>query len=34
MGNAKAWHENMASGDKIVYYIDEGRSEVVGGTTT
>jgi lipopolysaccharide export system protein LptA len=23
----------MISGEKIVYYIDEGRSEVVGGTT-
>jgi lipopolysaccharide export system protein LptA len=35
MGNAKAWQdENMVSGDQIVYYIDEGRSEVVGGTTT
>ena len=35
IGNAKAWQEqNMISGEKIVYYIDEGRSEVVGGTTT
>ena len=34
VGNAKAWQgENMISGEKIVYYIDEGRSEVVGGTT-
>jgi len=35
IGNAKAWQgENMVSGEKIVYYMDEGRSEVVGGTTT
>jgi len=35
IGNAKAWQgDNMVSGEKIVYYIDEGRSEVVGGTTT
>jgi lipopolysaccharide export system protein LptA len=34
VGDAKAWQgENMISGEKIVYYIDEGRSEVVGGTT-
>jgi lipopolysaccharide export system protein LptA len=34
VGNAKAWQgENMISGEKIAYYIDEGRSEVVGGTT-
>jgi len=33
-GNAKAWQgQNMVSGEKIIYYIDEGRSEVVGGTT-
>jgi lipopolysaccharide export system protein LptA len=33
-GNAKAWqNQNMVSGDKIIYYLDEGRSEVVGGTT-
>ncbi len=32
-GNAKAWQgQNMVSGEKIVYYMDEGRSEVVGGT--
>ena len=31
-GNAKAWqNQNMVSGDKIIYYLDEGRSEVVGG---
>lgn len=34
-GNAKAWQDqNMVSGSKIVYYLDEGRSEVVGGPTT
>ena len=34
VGDAKAWQgQNMISGEKIVYYIDEGRSEVVGGTT-
>ena len=32
--NAKAWQgQNMVSGEKIIYYLDEGRSEVVGGTT-
>jgi lipopolysaccharide export system protein LptA len=31
--NAKAWQgQNMVSGEKIIYYIDEGRSEVIGGT--
>ena len=38
MDNAKAYQgQNMVSGEKIVYYMDEGRSEVVGGakrTTT
>ncbi len=30
-GNAKAWqNQNMVSGDKIIYYLDEGRSEVSG----
>lgn len=34
-GNAKAWQDqNMVSGSKIVYYLDEGRSEVVGGSAT
>ncbi len=34
-GNAKAYQgQNMVSGEKIKYYIDEGRSEVVGGTKT
>ncbi len=33
-GNAKAWQgQNMVSGEKIIYYLDEGRSEVIGGTT-
>ncbi len=35
LGDAKAWQdENMVAGEKIIYYIDEGRSEVVGGATT
>jgi len=35
MQNAKAWQgQNMVSGDKIIYYLDEGRSEVIGGTET
>ena len=30
--HAKAWQgQNMVSGDKIIYYLDEGRSEVIGG---
>ncbi|MGB3210622.1 MAG: lipopolysaccharide transport periplasmic protein LptA [Desulforhopalus sp.] len=30
--DAKAWQgQNMVSGEKIIYYLDEGRSEVVGG---
>jgi len=34
-GNAKAWQgQNMVSGEKIIYYLDEGRSEVVGGPRT
>ncbi|BHH85702.1 lipopolysaccharide transport periplasmic protein LptA [Desulforhopalus sp. 52FAK] len=34
-GNAKAWQgQNMVSGDKIIYYLDEGRSEVVGERTS
>lgn len=33
--NAKAWqNQNMVSGDKIIYYLDEGRSEVIGDTST
>jgi len=32
IGNAKAWQgRNMVSGDQIIYYIDDQRSEVVGG---
>lgn len=38
IGDAKAWQgKNMVSGDRIIYFIDEGRSEVVAdrvkGTT-
>ncbi len=34
-GNAKAWQgQNMVNGDKIIYYLDEGRSEVVGRPVT
>jgi lipopolysaccharide export system protein LptA len=30
-GNAKAWQgQNVVTGEKIIYYLDEGRSEVVG----
>jgi len=33
--DAKAWQgRNMVSGDKIIYYLDEERSEVVGDTST
>ena len=33
MDNAKAYQgQNMVSGEKIIYYMDEGRSEVVGGS--
>ncbi len=33
--NAKAWqNQNMVSGSKIIYYLDEGRSEVIGGVKT
>lgn len=32
--NAKAWqNQNMVSGDKIIYYLDEGRSEVIGDSS-
>jgi lipopolysaccharide export system protein LptA len=32
IGHAKAWQgQNMVSGAKIIYYIDEGRSEVIRG---
>ncbi|MEN8199426.1 MAG: lipopolysaccharide transport periplasmic protein LptA [Thermodesulfobacteriota bacterium] len=31
-GNAKAWQDtNLVTGDTIIYYLDEGRSEVVAG---
>jgi lipopolysaccharide export system protein LptA len=31
--NAKAWQgQNTVSGEKIIYYLDEGRSEVIGGS--
>ncbi len=34
-GNAKAYQgQNMVSGEKIKYYMDEGRSEVIGSTST
>lgn len=34
-GDAKAVQgQNMVNGDQIVYYMDEGRSEVIGGTST
>lgn len=30
-GGAKAWQDqNMVGGEKIIYYINEGRSEVIG----
>lgn len=30
-GDAKAWQDsNLITGDTIIYYLDEGRSEVVG----
>jgi lipopolysaccharide export system protein LptA len=30
-GKAKAWQgQNVVNGEKIIYYLDEGRSEVVG----
>ncbi len=31
-GDAKAWQDkNLVTGDTIIYYLDEGRSEVVSG---
>jgi lipopolysaccharide export system protein LptA len=31
-GRAKAWQgQNVVNGEKIIYFLDEGRSEVVGG---
>lgn len=33
-GNAQAWQDqNKVAGEKIIYYMDEGRSEVIGGTS-
>lgn len=33
--DAKAWQgPNMVSGEKIIYYLDENRSEVIGSTKT
>ncbi len=35
LGNAKAWQgQNVVTGGKIIYYLDEGRSEVIGGRTS
>ncbi len=35
IGTAKAYQgQNMVSGEKIIYYINDGRSEVVGDTQT
>ncbi len=35
LDNAKAYQgQNMVSGQKIIYYLDEGRSEVVGKRTS
>ncbi len=34
-GNAKAWQDqNMVSGSQILYYINQGRSEVIGGDSS
>lgn len=34
-GDAKAWQgTNLVTGDTIIYYLDEGRSEVVGRPST
>ncbi len=34
-GNAKAWQgKNLVTGNTIVYYLDEGRSEVIGGRSS
>ncbi len=33
-GNARVWQDkNMVTGNKIVYYLDEGRSEIVTGSS-
>ena len=35
LNNAKAWQgQNMVAGSKIIYYLDQGRSEVVGSKTS
>jgi lipopolysaccharide export system protein LptA len=35
LNKAKAWQgQNMVAGSKIIYYLDEGRSEVIGGKTS
>ena len=35
LDSAKAWQgQNMVAGSKIIYYLDEGRSEVIGGRTS
>ncbi|MBW1635878.1 MAG: lipopolysaccharide transport periplasmic protein LptA [Deltaproteobacteria bacterium] len=35
LDNAKAWQgQNMVAGNKIIYYIGQGRSEVIGGKTS
>jgi len=35
LNNAKAWQgQNMVAGSKIIYYLDQGRSEVIGGKTS
>jgi lipopolysaccharide export system protein LptA len=34
-GDAKAWQDkNLITGDTIIYYLDEGRSEVVANRTS
>lgn len=34
-GNAKAWQgQNMVNGSKIIYYLDENRSEVIAGKSS
>ena len=35
LDSAKAWQgQNMVAGSKIIYYLDEGRPEVIGGRTS
>jgi len=34
-GDARAWQDkNLVTGDTIIYYLDEGRSEVVSGSSS